>query len=196
MRFNYKKAVQALNYLSHEEGGEMNKMKAIKLIWLADRLHLRKYGRTITGDIYFALKHGPVPSTTRDLLELNSFSLSDDEFAYMDEYLIITGKYDYKTNKAVNKSVFSKTDLECIEEVVKCYGKFDQWALRDISHKFPEWKRWEAQINKNGSRYLMMFSDFFNEDEGNNPLFNDDKENLELVQTLFQRSDIKDMVNA
>jgi len=45
--FNHKKAVQTLAYFAQKEGGVINKMKAFKLIWLSDRLHLRKYGRPI-----------------------------------------------------------------------------------------------------------------------------------------------------
>ncbi len=32
--FDYKKATQAINYLAKKEGGKINKMKAIKVIWL------------------------------------------------------------------------------------------------------------------------------------------------------------------
>lgn len=66
--FNYKKSVQALNYLAVLEGGAINYMKALKLIWLSDRYHLRNHGRTITGDKYFALKNGPVASFTKDII--------------------------------------------------------------------------------------------------------------------------------
>ena len=59
---SYKKATQALNFFALKKDGKINKMKAIKLIYLADRLHLRKYGRPIVGDIYWAMKLGPVGS--------------------------------------------------------------------------------------------------------------------------------------
>jgi hypothetical protein len=52
-------------------------MKALKLIFLADRYHLCRYGRLITNDSYVAMKHGPVPSATRDIVESND---------YLDEY--------------------------------------------------------------------------------------------------------------
>ncbi len=52
-----KKPVQTINYLVRLANAPVDKMKIIKLIWLADRLHLRKYGRTIVGDTYYAMKH-------------------------------------------------------------------------------------------------------------------------------------------
>jgi uncharacterized phage-associated protein len=186
--FNYKKAIQALNFIAVNSGGTANKMKAIKLIWLTDRLHLRRYGRTITGDHYFALKHGPVPSTTKDLLQKNPF-LDEDEAQYMDEYLRTDAKYDYSSGKELNPKVFSKSDLLALEEVLKHYGKYDQYALRDISHRFPEWKRWEAKLKSQNTRFEMDFHDFFKSGEIDSPLFNEDTEELELTQSLFFRTE-------
>lgn len=160
--FNYRKAVQALNFLSIKEGGRINKMKSIKLIWLADRHHLRTHGRTITGDIYFALKHGPVPSTTRDILESNSFSLDEDELHYSKEYISITDSYNYRSNTDVDIKVFSKTEIQILESIYTVYGKYDQFDLRDISHAFPEWKKYESALNKRlSSRFPMDYIDFF-----------------------------------
>ena len=186
--FNYKKAVQALNFFAYTNGNSLNKMKAIKLIWLSDRLHLRKYGRTITGDIYFALPHGPVPSTTKDILCLNSFTLSEDEFMYIDEYLSVVLKYDYKSIKEPNNNVFSKTDLMVLNDIFDYYGKYDHYELRDISHKFPEWKRWEKKLGSNNSRFKMDYADFFKDAELIAPIFEESAEELQLIKSIFFRT--------
>ena len=47
LEFDYKKATQAINYLTKKEGGQIDKLKLIKLIYLADRYHLRRYGRRV-----------------------------------------------------------------------------------------------------------------------------------------------------
>lgn len=49
---SHEKATQALNYLARENGGEINRMKALKLVYLADRYHLRTFGRPVVGDDY------------------------------------------------------------------------------------------------------------------------------------------------
>lgn len=160
--FNYKKAVQALNLLAIKEGGTLNKMKAIKLVWLSDRLHLLNHGRTITGDSYFAMKHGPVPSYTRDFLESNNWSLADEELKFSQEYFKIIDKYSFQTIKSFDSSVFSNSDILVLEEVYNKYGKFDQYQLRDISHEFPEWKKHESVIESGiSSRVEMNLLDFF-----------------------------------
>jgi uncharacterized phage-associated protein len=162
--FDYKKATQALNYFSIKEGGIINKMKAIKLIWLSDRLHLRKYARTVTGDTYFALPNGPVPSSTRDILEQNEISLSDDELKYSSEYLAIINRYSFKSNSDLDYKVFSQTDTGCLDTVYGLYGQYDQYQLRDLSHFFPEWKKYESALNKKiSSRFLMDELDFFSD---------------------------------
>lgn len=188
--FNYKKAVQALNILAEKSGGSINKMKAIKLVWFADRFHLRKYGRTITGDVYFALPFGPVPSTTRDILETNSFSLTESETTYSQEFLKVIDKYNYQTQKSANLKVFSKTDIESIEKAFEHYGQFNQFELSEISHEFPEWKRYEDALKrKTASRFLMDFEDFFKEDAGDNSLYKTELEELELIKRLYLRTD-------
>jgi len=41
----------------------------VKAIFLADKSHLGKYGRPVTFDNYVAMKLGPVPSFTYNLLK-------------------------------------------------------------------------------------------------------------------------------
>ena len=70
MVMDTRKIVQALAYLASKEDDKvMDNMKAYKLLWLADRYHLRQTGRTITGDAYYALPHGIVPSDAKNLLD-------------------------------------------------------------------------------------------------------------------------------
>lgn len=71
--FDFKKATQALNYLAKKFGGNINKMQAIKLIYFADRYHLRKYGRPVTNDEFVAMGYGPVGSKTKDIAENTPF---------------------------------------------------------------------------------------------------------------------------
>lgn len=155
---DYRKATQALNYFAIKEGGKINKMKALKLVFLADRYHLRKYGRLITNDYYMAMEHGPVPSVTKDIAESNDY-LDNNKKEYSQKYI---GPVDNLTLESVNKMdkmVFSESDLEALQFAWDAFGHYDQFQLRDISHSYPEWAKHEKIIVR-GSCFQIDILDF------------------------------------
>jgi len=87
LEFDYKKATQAINYLTKKEGGQIDKLKLMKLIYFADRYHLRRYGRPMFNDTYFAMRLGPVGSSVKDIAELSSRFLDDDERSYAGQFI-------------------------------------------------------------------------------------------------------------
>jgi len=163
--FNYKKATQELNHFALKEGECISKLKALKLIYLADRYHLRKYGRLITNDIYFARNYGPVPSSTKDIAEASSF-LDENEEEYSSQYVKPIDTLTLKSVKPVDKSVFSDSDLEALEFVWDKFGHLDQFTLTDITHKYPEWERHKKALSMD-SRIQMNLEDFFEDPNAN-----------------------------
>ncbi len=183
--FKYKKAVQAVNYFALREGGKINKMKAYKLIWLADRLHLRKHGRPIIWDEYFALPFGSVPSSTKDLVEEKNFK-SQEELTYSQEHLKSFGRYKVESIKEHNPKVFSQSDRTILELIYEEYGGMNQFELSDLSHIYPEWQKFEANLKKYGSSYKMSYLDFFNNPTTEQEdIFNEDDELLVLSKEYF-----------
>jgi len=183
--FRYKKSVQALCYFAQQRGDRLNKMKAIKLIWLADRLHLRRFGRTITGDVYFAMPLGPVASTTRDLLEENP-NLSDLERDYSTQFIGNFSRFHFHSISKPDLNVFSKTDFECIVDINNTFGDLSQFDLSELSHKFPEWNKYESSLTKGfASRYEMDLDDFFINVNERFHVFEDDEDELRLSREIF-----------
>ena len=75
MSNNTNKIIQSLVFIASKmEDKTVDVMKAYKLLWLADRCHLRMYGRTITGDKYYALPMGLVPTDAKHILDGVSIS--------------------------------------------------------------------------------------------------------------------------
>ena len=66
--FNETKATQAAARLLFLRGGTMSYVKLIKLLYLADREALIRWGRPITTDCYVSLDNGPVVSRIYDLI--------------------------------------------------------------------------------------------------------------------------------
>lgn len=178
--FNYKKSVQALNYLAVLEGGAINYMKALKLIWLSDRFHLRNHGRTITGDKYYALKNGPVASFTKDII-INKH-ITKEQSAYSSIFVSVKG-YSLSTNSQPNINVFSQKELEVINTVYDNYKSMSEFEISEFSHNFPEWKQYEEKIKKTRSSYVIDMNLFFENYKDKSNLFVNNNEELEEMKS-------------
>lgn len=179
---SYKKATQALNFLARKKDGRINKMKAIKLIFLADRLHLRKYGRPVIGDMYWAMRWGPVGSKSKRAAELD---LPEDILSYTKKYIKPSDeKKSLVSIKEPDLDVFSKTDIECLEKVYDKFSDKDQFELAELTHDYPEWKKHEKELKTGKKRVRMNYDDFFT-DGTQNDLFGQTKTELNLAKESF-----------
>jgi uncharacterized phage-associated protein len=184
-RFRTDKALQALVYFGNLGGGSLNKMKALKLIWLSDRYHLRQYGRTITGDKYFAMKNGPVASCTFDLLKGSGITFDKAELQNIARYLTLS-QYQYAVCEEADLDVFSETDLEVMDIIWEKYKQYDHFALSDLSHDFPEWIRYKTNFETaEKGRYEIIMDDFFVNVSDKPGLFNDSEEFLNESREIF-----------
>ena len=165
LEFNHKKATQVLNFLANMAGGSIDKLKAIKLIYFADRYHLRKYGRLITNDEYYAMKLGPVASGVKDIADMSTF-LGDEESEYAKKHLVITKDNLIKSVTDDNNydKVFSKSDIESLRFAWEKFGKLAGNFLVEMTHKYPDWKKHELKLKTN-SRVKMNCEDFFEDPE-------------------------------
>lgn len=169
MSADYKKIAQALNYLARKAGAssKIHNVKAIKLLFLADRYHVRKYGRLITEDSYLAMNYGPVGSLARDLTGDSNF-LGQEEGYYASRYIKPKGRHHFESIKRPEKSVFSKTDLEALDFAVEKFGHLYWNELADLTHAFPEWKTLERRAK--GATIPMNVEDFFKDPSPDDPL--------------------------
>lgn len=186
---NYKKATQAINFFaSKTRGKEINKMKAIKLIWLADRYHLRKYGRPVIGDDYIAMQNGPVGSLVRDIAQNNDY-LEELEKEYRKKYLENVDKLTVRSINDVDGDVLSETDIEALDFALKNFSELSQFDLVELSHKYPEWAKFKdvLEVQKSASRKRMSYLDFFsNPNNVEDDKFRQDEEVTETAKEIFK----------
>lgn len=163
--FAHRKATQALNVLARKSGGSINKLKALKLIFFADRYHLRKYGRAILNDRYFAMPYGTVPSGAKDIAEMSDF-LGPQEQVYAEQFLRRnpTDPHAFESAAEPDMGVFSESDIEALEFAWEKFGRFDGFRLAELTHLYPEWKRHEAAIESGESTRIPMAYDDFLQD--------------------------------
>src|SRR5947209_4648782 len=100
--FSHRKATQTLNFFARQAGGSLNKMKALKLVYFADRYHLRRFGRPVVGDEYLAMTYGPVPSGTKDLAEMSEF-LGEEEAGYGRAFLQPLDRFTFRSEQPVEE---------------------------------------------------------------------------------------------
>lgn len=73
--------------------GKMDRVKLIKLLWAADRYHLRAHGRMVSGTDYVAMVHGPVSSLALDVAQISKeFALSGEAASYVEYYFTATSQ--------------------------------------------------------------------------------------------------------
>lgn len=191
LRFDYKKATQALNFFALKAGKKINKMRAIKLIYFADRYHFRKYGRPIINDEYFAMNYGPVGSGVKDIAGMTEFlGKKEQEYASMFLESNPSDRFELKSIHPLNEKVFSKTDLQALTFAWEQFGKFNHFQLAKISHEYPEWKKHESAL-KSQSRVRMNYEDFLDDSGGEfhqcHTLNSEDKQDrLEFIREIEQ----------
>lgn len=195
-----RKSTQALNYFAQKAASgaparEMNKMKALKLLFFADRYHLRKYGRAVSDCTYFAMKNGPVASEAKRVAEER---LPDAERAYSRRYVRRKDNFRYSAAGDIDDAVLSQTDVEALEFAWKNFGHYSEFDLVDITHHYPEWKRPAAKLRGNGpKRAEMSYADFFAEpDTGYNPCHRLTETDKKAALALFrERESFRSVLN-
>jgi len=160
LEFDYKKAVQAINYFAKKEGGKIDKLKLIKLIYFADRYHIRKYGRPIINDTYLAMPLGAVGSSTKDIVDSSRF-LAKEEGTYAKEFFHTEGN-SVTSIADIDSDGFSKSDIEALDFSYNVFGNYKASYLVNICHKYPEWEKFKELFkSKETTRESMNYLDFF-----------------------------------
>lgn len=160
--YDFEATKAALLYLVSKGLPSFDKHKALTLLFLADRAHLLRFGRTITGDSYVLSADGPIPletarflgglqgegtkvgtSEVKDLAEL--FELTNDEHP---QHLL---------KVPFDKDALSESDLVILDQVASEHGgkTFDE--LYEETHATAAY----ANVWKGEESFPMSFEDFF-----------------------------------
>ena len=133
--FNKEAAMEAVLYIAQNIGKRKDMHKIFKTLYFADREHLSRYGRSITGDCDVAMSYGPVPSQIDDIFKaVRGDSFFSDCADGLKEYFHFTNKYIIEPNRKADLDYLSETDVECLDRAIsKCKDKtFEE--LVSMSH--------------------------------------------------------------
>lgn len=134
--FDKEATVAAMLFVAQRIDG-LTMHKLAKILYFADKAHLERYGRLITGDQYVAMENGPVPSATYSLVkELGNAqeSLFSIDEARQLEVVRQDGKHVIRALVQPDLDALSDSDLVCLNESIAQYGAYGFGKLSDLSH--------------------------------------------------------------
>ena len=135
-RFKFERSLQAAAYFVRLAGGEMHSIHLLKLLYIADREYLVKYGEMITGDRVCAMKHGPVLSNILNLIK-GRVPRSDEWARHLQT---LPESHRVRLIDDPRTGSLCRASRELMDDVFDRYGSMPRFQLRDLTHRFPEWK--------------------------------------------------------
>jgi hypothetical protein len=163
---NIEKIVQIFSYIQNVSK-TTSKLNLIKYLFFADRIHIRQYFSFISLDNYVALKYGPVASSSLDILNKSKDHLSNfayDELKFLNNIKMIN--QSKRIIEPIGTDLLSNNEKHSIDSAVHIFGGK---PLVELSHDYPEWKRYKELFDNQWiSIHPIDIDDFFK-----NPDMND-----------------------
>lgn len=145
MSYDPRKAAQTIAYFAVKNGrNPLNILKAVKLVYLADRESVRRYGFPIQDEPHYSLPHGPVNSTTYEFMK---GEVPPHRSGGWGEFL--TDRANHRIGlrdrdiDPDNLDELSDADIAVLDDIWDRFGHMDQWQLVDWTHdphNVPEWE--------------------------------------------------------
>jgi uncharacterized phage-associated protein len=140
--FRFDKTLQAAGMFLRLNGGRMEFLKLLKLLYIADRECLGVEGDTITGDNVRAMKHGPVLMTVYNLIKNND----DPQAPLWHRYIKRCSNHSVYVAKDPGTLDLCRYEKEVVEQIYSRYGKENTFDLVKLTHSFPEWQKYEEYL--------------------------------------------------
>ena len=142
-RFDENKALTSILYVANQLKEKADEKKAdlyktLKIIYFADRMHLARYCRSISGDHYVAMSNGPVPSKTYDMLKYvrgDGYYLSGHDFIEsLNNRIRFLDHTTIEPSEIYDCDDLSESDIECVDESIERYKNYSFSQLKAESH--------------------------------------------------------------
>ena len=163
------KIVAALAYLmqlAQERGVAVTQYDLVKSLFLADKAHLNKWGRPISFDNYFAMRHGPVPSVAYDFLKANPLTMNIHGIDSLP--WVVTeegmGKFHFYAKGGFEPNMdLSESDMYALSDALTTVKALTFGQIRRLTHEDPAYiEAWDVDGPESAS-YPMDLKLFFDE---------------------------------
>jgi uncharacterized phage-associated protein len=147
-RLDVEKAIQAAGVILRREGNTASRLRLLKLLYIADRRSLERFGRPIVGSKIVAMKNGPLHSQILDLLNGNCVGESRWASYFQNQGVLV------QLVQQPDVGLLSRSELDLLEEVTKELSEMDDWEIVEATHRFPEWQKLYPDPSENTSRHI------------------------------------------
>lgn len=132
--FREDKATQVACRLLQLSGTPLSVLKLVKLVYLADRTSLQRFGRPITFDTFYAMTHGPVVSSTMDCI-----NAMEDEAPIWSSFISPRAGNEVSLIKPADPKDLSRVEENVLDEIIAEHGAKTPGELRNFTHGLPEY---------------------------------------------------------
>lgn len=133
MNFSEKRAAQVAAFFIFQAGGQIEILKLMKLMYLAERQSFVRLGEPMTGDTLYSMEHGPILSST--LNHINNFIESGPDG--WDSW--ISDRSNREVALRIDDPIpklkqLSDADLDILQDIWGQFGKMTAGQLRNYTH--------------------------------------------------------------
>ncbi|MEY2884232.1 MAG: hypothetical protein RL490_1956 [Pseudomonadota bacterium] len=126
--FDHLKSVQTVAYFVRKAGGTAEKLKLVKLLYLAERESFRRRGKPMNFDSYLSLPHGPVASSALNGMD---HLLDNDAWDALDQ---ASNRRDITIVGDVTEDHLSRADRSILDDTWNEFGGMTASQIRNWTH--------------------------------------------------------------
>lgn len=171
----------------------IDNLKLYKLMYFAQQEHLCRFGRTIFDDTFKALHLGPVPTFTQKAFECHIMNdeMTENMRQFCQSFEVTKVSNDH--NKQVTRisstdkpdmDELSKSDVECLDNTIKKYGKMTAYALSDLSHGDQAWKDTREKMKEDPEMNRITSVEILKAANASPEMIDYVKENIRIMNAL------------
>lgn len=136
-QFHPEKTVEAAAAFLKLHGKPMKYLGLLKMLYIADRLALKRMEQPITGDQYVSMDYGPVLSGVYDLIKGNQV---ENALPLWERFISRHDKYSISLLRDPGDGELCEEEEEIILHVYQSFGHLDPFEVAEWTHDLPEWE--------------------------------------------------------
>ena len=136
-RFHPEKAVEAAAVLLKLHGRPMKYLGLLKMLYIADRIALKRMEQPITGDHYVSMDYGPVLSGVYDLIKGKPI---DNALPLWSKFISPRNEHLVSLLNDPGNADLCEEEEKIIQQVYQNFGHLDPFLVAEWTHDLPEWQ--------------------------------------------------------